>query len=114
VQLNVSNNQKIVTNFVFSKNSDRGTWYLLLHNSNCASVFSCESNNPKIQTPGSGKSFTISSNFIRKRLSAIGRKKSFRPDDNSGDISKLAGEDTIPYLARLFDIAMSNNYTPGD
>jgi hypothetical protein len=40
-----------------------------------ASQFSCESNNPQIQLTEPGKPFTISINVIRKRLSAIWRKK---------------------------------------
>jgi len=41
-------------------------------NSYNASLFSCEGNNPQIQSTESGKPFTISINIIRKRLSATG------------------------------------------
>jgi len=40
-----------------------------------ASAFSCECNNPQIKLTESRKPFTININNIRKRLSAIGRKK---------------------------------------
>ena len=49
-----------------------------------------------------------------KRLSAIGRKKSVRPDGIPGGIVKLCREDMIPYLARFLDITMNNNAIPGD
>jgi hypothetical protein len=61
-----------------------------------------------------GKPFTVSINIIRKRLSAIGKKKSVGPDDIPGQILKLGGEAMIPYLARLLEITMSNNAVPGD
>jgi len=51
---------------------------------------------------------------MRKRLSAIGRKKSVGPDDIPGEILKLGGETMIPYLARLLDITKNNNAIPGD
>ena len=53
--------------------------------------------------------FSISINIIRKRLSAIGRKKSVGPDDILWEILKLGGEAMILYLARLLDIKMKNN-----
>ena len=81
---------------------------------NYVSLFSCESNNPQIQSTESGKPFTISINIIRKRLSAIRRKKSIGPDGIPGEILKLGGEAMIPYLARLLDITMNNNASPGD
>jgi len=83
-------------------------------NSYYASLFSCESNNPQIQSTESGKPFTISINIVRKRLSAIGRKKSVGPDGIPGKILKLGGETKIPYLARLLYITMNNNAIPGD
>jgi hypothetical protein len=57
-----------------------------------ASTFSCKHNNPQIQPTDIGKPFTISINSIRKRLAAIGRKKSVRPDGIAGEILKLAGK----------------------
>jgi len=83
-------------------------------NSYYTSVFSCESNNPKIQPTQSGKPFAISFNSIRKGLSAVGGKKSFGPDGIPGEILKLGGEVVIPCLARLLDIMMNNNVIPGD
>jgi len=77
-------------------------------------LFSCELNNPQIQSTISGKPFTISINNVRKHLSAIGRKKSVGPDGIPGEILKLGGEAMIPYLARLLDIMMNNNAIPGD
>lgn len=79
-----------------------------------ASIFSCESSNPEIQPTHSGKPFTININIIRKRLSAIGRKKSVGPDSIPGEILKLGGEAMIPYLVRLLEITINNNAIPGD
>jgi hypothetical protein len=62
----------------------------------------------------SSKSFNININIIRKRLSAIRRKKSVGPDGTPGEILKLGGEAMIPYLARLLNITMSNRSIPGD
>jgi hypothetical protein len=62
----------------------------------------------------SGKSFTVNINMIRKRLSAIGNKKSVGPDGIPGMILMLGGEAMIPYLARLLDITMNNNAIPSD
>ena len=45
-------------------------------NSYYASLLSYKCNNLQIQSTESGKPFTISINIIRKRLSAIGKKKS--------------------------------------
>ena len=62
----------------------------------------------------------LSINIIRKRLSAIGRKKSVGPggipgpDGIPGEILKSGGEAMIPYLARLLDITMNNNAIPGN
>ena len=77
------------------------------------SLFSCERNNPQAQSID-GKPSTISINIKRKRLSAIGRKKSVGPDGIPGEVSKLGGEAIIPYLARLLGITMNNNAFPGD
>jgi len=51
-----------------------------------ASLFSCERNNPQIQSTESSKPFTISINIIRKRLSTIGRKNPVGPDGIPGEI----------------------------
>jgi len=83
-------------------------------NSYYASLFSCESNNPQIQSKESGKPFTISINPIRKLLLATGRKKSVGPDGIHGEILKLGEEAMIPCLAKLLDITMNNNTIPGD
>ena len=83
-------------------------------NSYYVSVFSCECSNLQIHSTELGKLFTISINFIRKRLSAIGRKKSVGPDGIPGEILKLGGEAMIPYLTRLLDIAMNSNVITGD
>jgi hypothetical protein len=52
--------------------------------------------------------------MIRKRLSAIGNKKSVGPDGIPGKILKSGGEAIIPFLARLLDITMNNNAIPAD
>jgi hypothetical protein len=83
-------------------------------NSYFAPIFSCKCNNPQIQSMGIGKPFNVSINSIRKRLAAIGRKKSVGPDGVPGEIFKLGGETMIPYLTRLLDIIMNNNYIPSD
>ena len=68
----------------------------------------------QIQSPESGKPFNINTNLVRKRLSAIGRKKSVGPDGIPGEILKLGGEATSPYLARLLYITMNINVILGD
>jgi hypothetical protein len=83
-------------------------------NSYFVSIFSCKRNNPQIQSTDVGKPFTVSRNSIRKRLAAIGRKKSVGPNGIPGEILKLGGEAMIPYLARLLDIMMKNNSIPSD
>jgi uncharacterized protein (UPF0248 family) len=83
-------------------------------NSYFASIFSCKRNNPQIQSTDVGKPFTVSINSIRKRLAAIGRKKSVGPDGILGEIVKLGGETMIPYHARLLDIRKKNNSIPSD
>jgi uncharacterized protein (UPF0248 family) len=82
-------------------------------NSYFASIFSCKRNNLQIQSDV-GKPFTVSINSIRKRLAAIGRKKSVGPDGMLGEILKLGGETMIPYHARLLDIRKKNNSIPSD
>ena len=83
-------------------------------NSYYASLISCDNNNLQIQSPQSGKSFTISINILRKQLSGIGRKKCVGTDGIAGEILKLFKEAMIPYPARLLDIAMNNSAIPGD
>jgi hypothetical protein len=83
-------------------------------NSYFASIFSYKRNNPQIQSTDVGKPFTVSIKSIRKRLAAIGRKKSVGPDSIQGEILKLGGEAVTPYLARLLDITMNNNSIPSD
>ena len=71
-----------------------------------ASLFSCERNNPQIQSAESGKLFIISTNIIRKRLTAIGRKKSVGPDGIPTKILKLGrgSNDSIsPETAGYYD-----------
>jgi hypothetical protein len=79
-----------------------------------ASIFSSERNNIEIESTDSGTPFTVNIRTIRKRLSAIGKKKSVGPDGIPGEILKLGREAMIPYLARLLDITMNNNALPGD
>ena len=81
-------------------------------NSYYASLFIRERNNPQIPSTESGKPFTISINIIRKRLSAIGRKKSVGSDAIPGEILKLGGEAMISYLAKLLDITANSNAVP--
>jgi hypothetical protein len=50
----------------------------------------------------------VSTKIIRKRLAAIGKKKSVVPDGISGEILKLGGEAIIPYLARLLGVTVNN------
>jgi len=49
-----------------------------------------------------------------RRIKAIGKNKSVGTDRVCGEILKLGGEATIPYLARLLDITMNNGTLPGD
>ena len=83
-------------------------------NSFYASLFSCKCNNRQIQSTESGNPFTININIIRKRLSAIRKKKSVRPDGIPGEILKLGRAAMIPYPTRFLDITMNNNAIPGD
>jgi hypothetical protein len=55
-------------------------------NSYFASQFSYKRNNPQITSTESGKHFTICINNIRKRLPAIGRKKSVGRDGIPGEL----------------------------
>ena len=68
----------------------------------------------QIQTTESDKSFTIIINIIRKRLSAIGRKKSAEPDGIPGEILKFSWEAMFQNLMILLDITISNNAITGD
>jgi len=68
----------------------------------------------QIQSTQTGKLFTVIANFVRKRLPAIGRKKSVGPDDIPGEILKLGWEAMIPCFARLLDNTMNNNAIPDD
>jgi len=57
-------------------------------NSYYGSQFGCKCNNPQIKSTESGIPFTISTNIIRKWLSAIGRKTSVGPVGIPGEILK--------------------------
>ncbi|PNF22005.1 hypothetical protein B7P43_G17606 [Cryptotermes secundus] len=83
---------------------------------NCyySSVFSCERSIPQLQSPNSGEPFAINTNIIRKRLAALGKNKSVGPDGFSGEILKLGGKATIPYLVRLLDVTINNATLPSD
>ena len=78
------------------------------------SVFSSEGNIPYIQGEISSEPFIIDAKIIRKKIAAIGKNKSVRPDCISGEILKLGREAMIPYLARLLEIKMNNGTLPGD
>jgi hypothetical protein len=80
----------------------------------CTSLFRFYSNNLQMQSIQSGKPFIIIIDIIRKRLSAIGRKKSVGPYGIPRKILMLDGEAMIPYLARLLDITMKNNALQDD
>jgi len=41
-------------------------------------------------------------------LAKIGRHKSVGPDGDPGEILKLGGEATTPFLARLLEISLNN------
>jgi hypothetical protein len=77
-------------------------------------VFSRESNIKHIQCANSGKTFTIDTEIIRKRVAAIGNNKSIGLGGISGEILKLGGEAMIPYLAQLLDITVNNCTLPAD
>jgi hypothetical protein len=61
-----------------------------------------------------GEPFTINMKTIRKRLAAIGRKKSVGPDGVPGEILKLGGEAIVPCLARLLDLTINYATIPND
>jgi len=61
-----------------------------------------------------GDPFTTDIKTIRRRIKAIRKNKSVGPDRVSGEILKLGGESTIPYLSRLLDVIMNNGTLPGD
>jgi hypothetical protein len=88
-------NDKLITDSIEQSNS---------LNAYYAFYYSCERNNPQIQSTELGTFFIISTNIIGKRLSVIGRKKSVGPDGIPGKILKLVGEDMILYLAKMQDI----------
>jgi hypothetical protein len=79
-----------------------------------APLFSCDRNTLQMQSTQSCKPFAIGINMIRKRLSAIGRKKSVGLDGVPGEILKLGVEVMIPYLAGLLNITVNNSAVPGD
>jgi hypothetical protein len=67
-----------------------------------------------MQGESTGEPFTIDIKIIRRRIRAIGRKKSVGHNRVSGEILKLGGEAMIPYLARLLDITTNNGALPGE
>jgi hypothetical protein len=77
-------------------------------NSHYASVFSCDRNITNIKSAHWDKTFTINTKLTRKRVAAIGRRKSLGPDSIPGEILKLGGEAMIPFLARLLEITLNN------
>ena len=77
-------------------------------------VFSSEGNIPHIQGEDTGEPFTTDIKIISRRIGAIGKNKSVRPDRVSGEILKLGGEAMIPYLVGLRDTSMNNGNLPGD
>ena len=77
-------------------------------------VFSSEGNILHIQGENTGDPFTTDIKTIRRRLNAIGKNKSVRPDKVSGEILKLGREAMTPYLARLLDITLKNGTLLGD
>jgi hypothetical protein len=52
-----------------------------------------------MQGENTGEPFTIDIKIIRRRIRAIGKNKSVRPDRVSGEILRLGGEAMFPYLA---------------
>lgn len=52
--------------------------------------------------------------MIKKRPTAIGRKKSVVPDGVRGEVLKLGGEAMILYIARLLDVTVNNAAIPSD
>jgi len=64
-----------------------------------STVFSNEGNILHIQSENTGDPFTTDIKTIRRRIKVIGKNKSVGPDRVSGEILKLGGEATIPYLA---------------
>jgi hypothetical protein len=79
-----------------------------------ASVFSREHNIPEIKSTHVDKLLTTKISIIRKRIAAIGKKKSVGPHDIPGKILKTGGEAMMPYLARLLDITINNGTIPRD
>jgi len=79
-----------------------------------STVFSSAGNIPHIQAANTGEPFTTDIKIIKRRIGAIGKNKSVRPDRVSREILKLGGETMIPYLARLLDITVNNGTLPSD
>jgi hypothetical protein len=77
------------------------------------SIFSSDDNIPHIQRENTSDPFTIDIKAIR-RIKATGRNKSVGPDRIPGEILKIGGEDTIPYLVHLLEITMNNGALPDD
>jgi hypothetical protein len=66
----IDQNDKLVTEPAQKANTLNYRYY--------ASIFSSEGNNTEIQSTDSCKPFTVNTNIIRKRLTAIRKKKSVR------------------------------------
>ena len=79
-----------------------------------STVFSSDSNIPHIQSENTGDPFKVDITTVKRRTGAIRKSKSVGPDRVSGEILKMGGEATIPYLARLLEITMNNGTLPGD
>jgi hypothetical protein len=79
-----------------------------------SSIFSSEDNIPHVQRENTSDPFTIDIKAIRRRIRAVGRKKSVGPDRIPGEILKVGEEAMIPYLVRLLEINMNNGALPGD
>jgi hypothetical protein len=75
-------------------------------------VFRSQDNTLHTQSRNTGEPFTTDRKIIRRRVKAIGKNKSVRPDRVSGDILRLGGEAMISYLARLLDTTMNNGLLP--
>jgi hypothetical protein len=79
-----------------------------------ASDFSSERDIPETNATNSEKTFIIRTSIIRRRLAMIERIKSVGPECIHGEILKMGGEATIPYLTRLLDITINNGAIPSD
>jgi len=98
-------NRRIITDAIEKTNT---------FNSYYSTVFSSEDNILDIQGENTGDPTTTDIKTIRRRIKAIGKNKSVRPDRVFGEILKLGREAMIPYLSRLLGIAMDNGTLPGD